>query len=81
MARVRIVILLISDLLYCKCLRCLVKAHAEGMEESMGNIVKIHSDNRKGNMNLEDAGKESFIHWNRPPVNSGEKLHHSMFGV
>lgn len=40
----------------------------------MGNVVEIHSDSRRGNMDLEDAGKESLIHWNGPPVSRAEKL-------
>ena len=55
-------------------LRYLVKTHAEGVVESMGNIVEIHSDTRRGKMELEDVGKEALIHWNGPPVSSADKL-------
>ena len=41
--------------------RCLVKTHAEGVVESMGNYVELHSDKRRGQM-------EALIHWNGPPL-------------
>ena len=38
--------------------RCLIKTHAEGVVESMGNYIEIHSD----------IGKKALIHWNGPPL-------------
>ena len=55
-------------------LRCIVKTHAEGCAESMGNIVEMHSDKRRGNMELLDAGKEAAIHWNCPPLSKADGL-------
>ena len=55
-------------------LRRSVKTHAEGIAESMGNLVEIHSDPRRGNMDIEDVGKEAMIHWNGPPLAKAEKL-------
>ena len=54
--------------------RCTVKTHAEGVAESMGNIVEIHSDSRRGSMDISDAGKEAMIHWNGPPLAKAERL-------
>ena len=34
----------------------------------MGNLVEMHSDKRRGRMDLEDIGKEAAIHWNCPPL-------------
>ena len=55
-------------------LRCIVKTHAEGYAESMGNIVDMHSDKRSGRMELVDAGKEAAIHWNCPPLSKADGL-------
>ena len=55
-------------------LRCLVKTHAEGVAESMGNIVEMHCDKRRGRMDIEDIGIEAFIHWNGPPLHLADKL-------
>ena len=55
-------------------LRCLVKTHAEGCAESMGNIVEVHCDKRRGRMDLEDVGKEASIHWNCPPLARADGL-------
>ena len=51
--------------------RCVVKTHAEGVVESMGNYVEIHSDKRRGRM---DIGKEALIHWNGPPLARANRL-------
>ena len=52
----------------------MVKTHAEGVVESMGNLVEIHSDPRRGNMEIDDVGREALKHWNGPPVGKAEKL-------
>ena len=54
-------------------LRCTVKLHAEGVAESMGSVIDIHSDKRRG-LNIEDVGKESIIHWNGPPIHLCDSL-------
>ena len=54
--------------------RCTVKTHAEGVAESMGNLVEMHSDPRRGNMDIEDVGKEAMIHWNGPPLAMADRL-------
>ena len=50
-------------------LRCFVKTHAEGVAESMGNYIDLHSDKRRG-MEIDDVGKEAMVHWNGngPPI-------------
>ena len=55
-------------------LRCAMKTHSEGVAESMGNYVEMHAEKRRGSMDIEDVGKETFIHWNGPPVHLSEKL-------
>ena len=54
-------------------LRCLVKNHAETVVESMGNLVDMHSEKRRG-LGIEDVGRETFIDWNGPPVHLCENL-------
>jgi hypothetical protein len=54
--------------------RCLVKTHAEGVVESMGNLVEIHGDKRRGNMDISDIGKEALIDWNGPPLAKADRL-------
>ena len=54
--------------------RCLVKTHAEGVVESMGNYIELHGDKRRGRMDIEDIGKEAQIHWNGPPLAKADKL-------
>ena len=54
-------------------LRCIVKTHAEGVAESMGNYIDLHSDKRRG-MEIDDVGKEALIHWNGPPVHLADNL-------
>ena len=44
-------------------LRCLLKTHAETVAESMGNLVDMYCEKRKG-LGIEDVGKETFINWN-----------------
>ena len=55
-------------------LRCMVKTHAEGCAESMGNLVDMHCDKRRGRMDLEDVGREAAIHWNCPPLAKADGL-------
>ena len=55
-------------------LRCLVKTHAEGVAESMGNYIEIHGDKRRGRMEIEDTGNEALIHWNGPPLHLADQL-------
>ena len=55
-------------------LRCLVKTHAEGVAESMGNYMDIHGDKRRGSMDIENLGQEAFIHWNGPPLHLADHL-------
>ena len=43
-------------------LRYLVKTHAEGVVESMGNYVELHGDKRRGRMDISDIGREALIH-------------------
>ena len=54
--------------------RCLVKTHAEGVVESMGNYVELHADTRRGRMDISDIGKEAMIHWNGPPIAMADTL-------
>ena len=57
-------------------LRCIVKTHAEGCAESMGNLVDMHSDKRRGRMDIESTGREAAIHWNCPPLAKADGLGH-----
>ena len=54
-------------------LRCIVKTHAETVAESMGNIVDLHCEKRRG-LGIEDVGKETFIDWNGPPIHLADNL-------
>ena len=54
--------------------RCVVKTHAEGVVESMGNYVELHADRRRGRMDISDVGVEALIHWNGPPLAWADKL-------
>ena len=54
-------------------LRCVVKTHAETVAESMGNLIDIHCEKRRG-LGVEDVGKEAFIDWNGPPVHLSDNL-------
>ena len=54
-------------------LRCLLKTHAETVAESMGNLIDLHSEKRRG-LGVEDAGRETFIDWNGPPVHMVDAL-------
>ena len=54
--------------------RCLVKTHAEGVVESMGNYVEIHSEKSRGRMDISDIGREALIHWNGPPLAKADRL-------
>jgi hypothetical protein len=55
-------------------LRCIVKTHAEGCAESMGNLVDMNSDKKRGRMELENTGKEAGIHWNCPQFAKADGL-------
>ena len=48
-------------------LRCTMKTHAETVAESMGNLVDLHCDKRRG-LGVQDVGVEVFIDWNGPPI-------------
>ena len=52
----------------------MVKTHAEGVVESMGNYVELHADKRRGRMDISDVGVEALIHWNGPPLAWADKL-------
>ena len=54
-------------------LRCATKTHAEGVAESMGNNVEMHSDKRRG-LDISDVGLEAIIHWNGPPIHYATRL-------
>ena len=54
-------------------LRCATKTHAEGVAESMGNIVEMHSSKRRG-LDIADVGMEAKIHWNGPPIHLTQNL-------
>ena len=50
-----------------------VKTHAETVTESMGNLVAMHCEKRRG-LGIEDVDKEIFINWNGPPVHMADSL-------
>ena len=54
-------------------LRCVLKTHAETVAESMGNLVDMHCEKRRG-LGIADVGKETFIDWNGPPVHLADNL-------
>ena len=54
-------------------LRCVLKTHAETVAESMGNLVDLHCDKRRG-LGVQDVGLEVFIDWNVPPVHMADNL-------
>ena len=39
----------------------------------MGNLVEMHYEKRRG-LGVEDAGRETFIDWNGPPVHLVDAL-------
>ena len=53
--------------------RGMVKTHAEGVVESMGNMVDIHGDKKRG-LDISDIGKEALIQWNGPPLAKADRL-------
>ena len=53
--------------------KCAVKTHAEGVAESMGNYVDIHSEKRRG-LDVSVVGQEAYIHWNGPPVHLADSI-------
>ena len=57
----------------CLYLQCAVKTHAEGVVESMGSYVDIHSEMRRG-LDIAVVGSESYIHWNGPPIHLAEGI-------
>ena len=62
----------IEDLLHLF-LRCALKTHVESVAESMGSIIDLHSDKRRG-IDVRVVGEESMIHWNGPPINRANDL-------
>ena len=54
-------------------LRCTMKTHAEGVAESMGNVLGMHCLKRRG-LNIYEVGKEAIIHWNGPPIHLCDSL-------
>ena len=40
----------------------------------MGNLVEMHTNPSRGNMDIEDVGKEAMIHWNGPPLAMAARL-------
>lgn len=54
-------------------LRCATKTHAEGVAESMGNLVDMHSNKRRW-LDVADVGVEAKIHWNGPPIHMSHTL-------
>ena len=54
-------------------LRCALKTHVESVGESMGSIINLHSDKRRG-IDVRVVGEESMRHWNGPPVNRANDL-------
>ena len=54
-------------------LRCVIKTHAETVVESMGNLVDMHCEKRRG-LGIEDVGRETFIDWNGPPIHQCDNL-------
>ena len=51
-----------------------MKTHAEGVAESIGNIVDMHAAKRRGRMDIQDVGREAYIHWNGPVLSKADKL-------
>ena len=54
-------------------LRCVIKTHAETVVESMGNLIEMHSEKRRG-LGIGDVGRETFIDWNGPPIHHCDSL-------
>ena len=54
-------------------LRCALKTHVESVAESMGSIVDLHSEKRRG-IGVTVVGEESMIHWNGPLANKANGL-------
>ena len=54
-------------------LRCTMKTHAETVAESMGNLVDLHCEKRRG-LGVQDVGLEVFIDWNGPPIHLVDSL-------
>ena len=54
-------------------LRCVIKTHAETVAESMGNLLDLHCEKRRG-LGVQDVGLEVFIDWNGPPVHLVDSL-------
>ena len=63
-----------ASLLFNNFTMCVVKTHSEGVVESMGNYIEIHSDKRSGRMDISDIGKEALKHWNGPPLARDDRL-------
>ena len=53
---------------------CIIKTHAEGVAESMENIIEIHGDKRRERMSIEDLRREVYIRRNGPPGHRADRL-------
>ena len=54
-------------------LRCALKTHVESVAESMGSIIDMHSDKRRG-LDVKVVGEEAMIHWNGTPLHTADDL-------
>ncbi len=54
-------------------LRCALKTHVESVAESMGSIIDMHNDKRRG-LDVKVVGGEAMIHWNGPPLHAADDL-------
>ena len=61
-------------------LKCVTKTHAEGVAESMGNILDMHCDKRRG-LDITVLGAEAKIHWNGPPIPLTQSLGEAVLDV
>lgn len=61
-------------------LKCVTKTHAEGVAESMGNILDMHCDKRRG-LDITVLGAEAKIHWNGPPIHLTQSLGEAVLDV
>ena len=51
-----------------------------GWLKRIGNYVELLGDKRRGRMDIDDVGKEAFIHWNGPPIAKAERLEREALG-
>ena len=61
-------------------LQCITKTHAEGVAESMGNVLDMHCDKRRG-IDISPLGTEAKIHWNGPPLQLTQSLGEAVLDV